>query len=322
MRISVVLAIYNGEKYIIEQLESIRKQTYQPDEVILIDDCSTDDSYRITHQFIDGYKLNNWKLIKNENNLGYRNNFKKGLALACGDLIFLADQDDRWYENKIETMTKYMNDDQILSLASSFCFMDQDGQQFTVPQQKGKANNNLLFQPVNSLLTKISLESLIKRNFAQGCTMCVKKEVVKEFLATTKGILPHDWELNILSSVNEGCYFLNIPLIDYRIHDNNVIGLDKVVHRDLVNEKTNRVKNRIALIQEEKEHLQYALSLSLSNSQREQCLGHKKYIEQRLYFMKEKKIGSVIMFFLKGKYKGYGSVKTFIGDFLSIINLH
>ena len=68
MKVSLVMAVYNGEKYLIEQLDSIRKQTYLIDEVILIDDVSTDNSYELIHQYIDGYKLINWKLIKNENN--------------------------------------------------------------------------------------------------------------------------------------------------------------------------------------------------------------------------------------------------------------
>mgnify|MGYP000693499877 CR=1 FL=1 len=67
MKVSLVMAVYNGEKYLIEQLDSIRKQTYLIDEVILIDDVSTDNSYELIHQYIDGYKLINWKLIKNEN---------------------------------------------------------------------------------------------------------------------------------------------------------------------------------------------------------------------------------------------------------------
>lgn len=120
MKVSLVMAVYNGEKYLIEQLDSIRKQTYLIDEVILIDDVSTDNSYELIHQYIDGYKLINWKLIKNENNLGYRKNFKKGLEIVDGDIIFLSDQDDRWHLNKIEVMVEKMRQSNILSLASSF----------------------------------------------------------------------------------------------------------------------------------------------------------------------------------------------------------
>ena len=118
MKVSLVMAVYNGEKYLIEQLDSIRKQTYLIDEVILIDDVSTDNSYELIHQYIDGYKLINWKLIKNENNLGYRKNFKKGLEIVDGDIIFLSDQDDRWHLNKIEVMVEKMSQSTILSLNS------------------------------------------------------------------------------------------------------------------------------------------------------------------------------------------------------------
>ena len=145
MKVSLVMAVYNGEKYLIEQLDSIRKQTYPIDEVILIDDVSTDNSYELIHQYIDGYKLINWKLIKNENNLGYRKNFKKGLEIVDGDIIFLSDQDDRWHLNKIEVMVEKMSQSNILSLASSFNFMDQDGNCFEVNKIKGRSNNNLLF---------------------------------------------------------------------------------------------------------------------------------------------------------------------------------
>ena len=138
MKVSLVMAVYNGEKYLIEQLDSIRKQTYLIDEVILIDDVSTDNSYELIHQYIDGYKLINWKLIKNENNLGYRKNFKKGLEIVDGDIIFLSDQDDRWHLNKIEVMVEKMSQSNILSLASSFNFMDQDGNCFEVNKIKGR----------------------------------------------------------------------------------------------------------------------------------------------------------------------------------------
>ncbi len=148
MKVSLVMAVYNGEKYLIEQLDSIRKQTYLIDEVILIDDVSTDNSYELIHQYIDGYKLINWKLIKNENNLGYRKNFKKGLEIVDGDIIFLSDQDDRWHLNKIEVMVEKMSQSNILSLASSFNFMDQDGNCFEVNKIKGRSNNNLLFKEV------------------------------------------------------------------------------------------------------------------------------------------------------------------------------
>ena len=92
MKKSLVIAVYNGEKYLIEQLNSVLNQTEKLDEVILIDDLSTDQSFNIIKKFIEQNNLSTWKLIKNEKNLGYKGNFRKGLELVSGDVIFLSDQ--------------------------------------------------------------------------------------------------------------------------------------------------------------------------------------------------------------------------------------
>lgn len=318
MKTSLVMAIYNGEKYIIEQLESIRNQTVKIDEAIFIDDCSTDNSYHMVHQFIDGYQLMNWKLIKNENNLGYRNNFKKGLELASGDIVFLSDQDDRWHNNKVETMLKYMSDE-VLTLASSFRFIDQKGEHFEVKKIKGRSNNNLLFQEVDQDLTEIKLDSLLEMNFSQGCTMAIRQSIIQEFLNVTTGKLPHDWELNIISSIHHGCYYLDIPLIDYRIHNNNTIGMDNIVEGNIIEEKKMRVNQRIMQTMEQIKNTEFALTLNLDLKQKDFCLKYKEYLSYRVNAMENKKIFSLIIYFLKGKYGHFGRIKTFIGDVINII---
>ncbi|WP_270463771.1 glycosyltransferase [Faecalibacillus intestinalis] len=319
MKVSLVMAVYNGEKYLIEQLDSIRKQTYPIDEVLLLDDVSTDNSYELIHQYIDGYKLINWKLIKNEKNLGYRKNFKKGLEMVTGDIIFLCDQDDRWHLNKVETMVEYMKDEAILSLASSFNFMNQEGKCFEVNKIKGRSNNNLLFKEVTELLTEIDLNNLLEMNFSQGCTMAIKEEVKDNYLKVTQGKLPHDWELNIISSIKNGCYYLDKPLIDYRIHNNNTIGMDDIVEGNIINEKKKRVNKRIEQTKAQIENVNFALELELNREQKKYCLYYKEYLSQRVSMMEEKKPLSLILYFLKGEYKEFGRIKTFLGDLMNII---
>lgn len=105
MRISVVMATYNGEKYLRAQMDSIRTQTKQPDEVIICDDCSSDRTIEILRDYIKSYDLQNtWKLVLNSRNIGYANNFKKGLDLAKGEFIYFSDQDDIWNKEKIDIM--------------------------------------------------------------------------------------------------------------------------------------------------------------------------------------------------------------------------
>ena len=149
-------------------------------------------------------------------------------------------------------------------------------------------------------------------NFSQGCCMAIKKEVKDEYLKVTQGKLPHDWELNIISAIQNGCYYLDIPLIDYRIHNNNTIGMDNIVDGNIINEKKQRVNERI-------EQTNFTLGLELNREQKKYCLKYKDYLTQRVLMMKEKKACSLILYFLKGKYKGFGRVKTFLGDLVNII---
>ena len=94
------MAAYNGATYIKEQLDSFARQTRLPDEVVVCDDLSSDATVEILERFTltAPFKM---ILVRNAKNLGYTKNFEKVLSLCSGDLIFLSDQDDVWYENKI-----------------------------------------------------------------------------------------------------------------------------------------------------------------------------------------------------------------------------
>lgn len=321
MKTSLIMAIYNGEKYLEEQLNSIRDQTKKLNEVLLIDDCSTDNSFILIKQYIIDNNLSDWQLVCNANNLGYRKNFQKGLSIVTGDVVFLCDQDDRWHLDKIEMMIKYLKDDCVLSLASSFNFMNQNGEIFDVKLENGKANNNLLLKEVNNVLTNIPLNSLIRSNFSQGCTMAVKRELVNSYLKIDTDSMPHDWALNMIASIYQGCYYLDIPLIDYRIHDNNTIGLDEIIESDKSIEKNRRINERIDCTYLEKDIVSFALTLPLNNEQHILCKKRFEYLEKRIGYMFNKKLMSLVKFFVFGGYRGNGELKTFLGDAINIIKV-
>ena len=97
--ISIALPTYNGEKYIREQLDSIYNQTLVPDEVVVVDDCSTDNTVNILEEYSQRYGL---KYFVNDSNIGYNKNFEKAIRLCAGDYIALSDQDDVWFPTKIQ----------------------------------------------------------------------------------------------------------------------------------------------------------------------------------------------------------------------------
>ena len=251
MKISLVMATYNGAKYLNEQLDSIKNQTLKLDEVIIVDDVSTDDTSYLVEKYISNHQLN-WMFIKNEKNLGYKGNFKKGLAHASGDVIFLCDQDDIWHLDKVERMVEALkNHLEIKALASSFNFVDGQGKPFSIEQKKGYANQNLLHKDVIDEIERVDLSLVKITNFSQGCCMAVRKEEVEIFLKNTQSKYPHDWELNLIAAMQDGCYFYNVPLIDYRIHDKNTIGLDDVIHNSHKELMKNRTIKRLNYIDEE-----------------------------------------------------------------------
>ena len=103
--ISLIMSTYNGAEYIVEQLDSIRLQSRTADEVIICDDCSTDNTVAILQDYVSYYSLSAWKIKRNNENKGWKRNFRELLQEAQGEIIFPCDQDDIWQLDKIERMT-------------------------------------------------------------------------------------------------------------------------------------------------------------------------------------------------------------------------
>jgi glycosyltransferase involved in cell wall biosynthesis len=109
MKISVVIASYNGEKYIAEQLGSICRQTLAPDEVVICDDCSTDGTVRAAEETAAKYDGIKFRISVNPSPLGCDRNFERAISLAAGDVIYLADQDDIWLPDRLEIMQSILD---------------------------------------------------------------------------------------------------------------------------------------------------------------------------------------------------------------------
>lgn len=216
------MATYNGEKYILEQLESICKQTVKVDEIVIVDDCSQDSTVALIKDFIGEHSTYNIRFFENEKNLGYKKNFHKAMSLCEGEIIFLSDQDDIWLEHKVETLRKILNEqDEISLISSSFMYVDGQG-------NKNDENRKVYKKKIlRNELANVPIEDLLFHNISQGCSMAMKKEIKDIYLEHFTEELPHDRMLNVIASTKKKCYYLNDPLFYYRIHDNNTIGLNE-----------------------------------------------------------------------------------------------
>jgi glycosyltransferase involved in cell wall biosynthesis len=109
LKVSVAMTSYNGEQYIEAQLRSILDQTKPPDEIIICDDGSTDKTIEIIDRVTAG--RSGTRLIRNQQRHRFIRNFEKAIGETTGDIIFLSDQDDVWFPDKVETMVRVFSED-------------------------------------------------------------------------------------------------------------------------------------------------------------------------------------------------------------------
>lgn len=217
MTISVVMATYNGEKYLKEQLDSIRMQTRRIDELIICDDGSKDATIAVAEQYIAEHNLTNcWKIVINEKNLGYANNFDKVTLLASGDLIFFADQDDVWNDDKVQIMADIMTKHEGCQVLCTDYVPWYDGE--NAQQAPKKVLDKM---PDNGVLEKVTLSPKSLYIGAIGCCMCVRREfyhAIKKYWFDGWAQDDRMWKL---SQCMDGCYILHNNLIKHRLHGNN-----------------------------------------------------------------------------------------------------
>lgn len=119
VKVSVVMCTFNGEKYLIEQIESIINQTHPIYEIIIQDDCSTDGTWDILVNY--SKELPNLQIFRNERNLGTFHNFFSAFQKAKGDYFAISDQDDVWLPDKVKmSVESLMNKDAVLAYSDSF----------------------------------------------------------------------------------------------------------------------------------------------------------------------------------------------------------
>lgn len=116
MYVSVALCTYNGEQFVSEQLESILQQTRPPDQIVIRDDCSEDDTVSIIRDICGSTTDANIDIEVNAHRLGVQKNFCRALAASKGDVIFFCDQDDVWFHDRVERMLSYFVQDPTISL--------------------------------------------------------------------------------------------------------------------------------------------------------------------------------------------------------------
>lgn len=216
MNLSIALCTYNGAVYLKEQLESIAAQTRTPDELVISDDQSTDDTLRLIEEFAAtaGFPV---RLSVNESNLGTAKNFEKAISLCRGDVIVLSDQDDVWHSDKLETVERIFEAKPELSLVFSNAELVDE----TLRLDEETLFERLHFDGRKQRLVKTgrALDVQLHENLVCGCTVAFRANLKELVLPISgEGPLVHDgWIVLLIAAVGE-IDFINRPLLKYRQH--------------------------------------------------------------------------------------------------------
>ena len=211
--ISVCMTTYNGQKYITEQMNSILHQNYAPDEVIICDDHSEDETVKQITCFIAEHKLEKtWHLYCNEQKKGYPENAYYAMSLCRGDIVFLADQDDIWQEDKLQTMyDTFAAQEDLKLLASKWGIIDGAGKVVSRAQKASGA------------LNRVSVSQIFLKYEWPGMSMCYEntfgKKVAEEL--ANSGI-PHDMALALKAAELQQFASMDVCLQYHRNHEENV----------------------------------------------------------------------------------------------------
>lgn len=204
MKISIAMATYNGEAYLQEQLDSFIRQTRQPDQLVVSDDGSTDGTLEILETFcsVAPFEV---RILKNQENLGYAGNFNRALQETSGQLVFLSDQDDVWFPEKIKIMVQMADaniDDKV--------FMN---------------DCELTDEQLNSLnitkLDQIQAGGFDDSTFIIGCCAMIRRDFLELILPVPEGLSAHDrWVVGLANDL--GLRQINSDVLQYyRRHGSN-----------------------------------------------------------------------------------------------------
>jgi glycosyltransferase involved in cell wall biosynthesis len=202
------MAVFNGERFIEEQLRSILVQLRAEDEVIIVNDCSRDGSIEV----IKGIRDPRIVLLDNCKNLGAAASFARAISLAKGEYIFLADQDDIWRADKVAMTRSVFETTNSLVTVSDARIVDADrssmlGSMFSLRQSGPGFWRNLY------------------RNGFVGCCMAIRSDTRAFLLPFPLKVGLHDEWIGLCASIAGQVSFIEQQLVDYRRHGSNVTQL-------------------------------------------------------------------------------------------------
>ncbi len=221
LKVSIAMCTYNGQRFLAAQLQSFLDQTVRPDELVVCDDGSSDDSVAVVQAFAARAPFV-VRVIRNPQNLGYIRNFEQAIDQCTGDLVFLCDQDDVWAARKIEKLRDvFAAEPQVGLVLHDFVRVNAEGGPYDFPEERYGERQLLGAELSDEVRTHGIRAFLLPSPRAWcGCMMAFRREWSSVLLPIYPGKGHDDWILKLLGLLTE-VRFVGEPLIQYRMHSSN-----------------------------------------------------------------------------------------------------
>lgn len=226
-KFSVTMCTYNGARFVGEQLASIAAQTRPPDELVVCDDRSTDETIECTREFARTAPFP-VRVFENEKNLGSTKNFERAIELCEGDIIAFADQDDVWLPEKLQRL-----EEALASKSTALAFTDGEVVDESLRPLGQRVWQTIRFGEEEQRLFREgrAFAVLLDHNVVTGAAMALKAEFKKLILPfpddlTHDGIpVIHDWWTALIIAAVGDVSFVPEPLFKYRQHAGQQMGV-------------------------------------------------------------------------------------------------
>ena len=276
-KIDILLATYNGSKYLHEQLDSILSQSYGNINVIIRDDGSSDNTVMIIKEYEE--KDNRVKLLSdNLGNLGFVRNFEKLMKNSTSEYLMFSDQDDIWYNNKVETSYKRIK-----------AIEEKNGKSCPILVHTNSKIMNYETRTKSLFISDCAKNSSFENSFfnffVQGSTMLINGSLKREALPFSKEVYLHDRYLHLIAEFIGIRSYIDVPTMDYRQHSNNEIGSRVNIIDKIKNKRYFNLKDRELLI-----FLDNTYSAKLDEIKKEKMDAYKLIVNNNISRFKRLKI--------------------------------
>lgn len=223
--ITILLATYNGEKFLAEQLDSLLKQTEQDFTVRICDDDSTDRTFPIAEKYAAAFPEKIFVCKNASNSQSAKNNFYYMMESYRDQYIMLCDQDDVWKERKIELTLQKMHEMERQYSANTPLLVHTD---LEVVDENLRTISRSFKYMMNANYDRVQLKDALIQNILTGCTVMYNRALSNWIFGMPEYMVMHDWWLMLVASAFGKIDHIDAQTVLYRQHIGNVIGAKSV----------------------------------------------------------------------------------------------